>query len=144
MRYLVRGEAYVDGPDRPEDAWEQILHPDTLGAIAFKVVDIQQLPREAQPVTRDEVRFPSTRHQSGFEEDPLKEESPLLSDMNVVHPWDQGLFIFPEGHPLAEYERLARDKPITSEVEAEGYRRQKAAFLEVSNQLALPKGGEST
>jgi len=135
--FLVRAEALVTvDTDDPNEAKYKIAQDEA--AIAFQIVDIQVLPREytRQPVTRDEiakVEFPSTRHRSGFEDEPT-----IAPDASVTHPWDQGLWIFPEDHPLHEYERLARDKPITSEVEAEGYRRQKAAFLETAQQLALP------
>jgi hypothetical protein len=32
----------------------------------------------------------------------------LLPAMGVTHPWDQGLWIFPDDHPLAAIEREAR------------------------------------
>jgi hypothetical protein len=33
----------------------------------------------------------------------------IIEDMGVTHPWDQGLWIFPEGHPLHHVERPYRE-----------------------------------
>jgi hypothetical protein len=35
-------------------------------------------------------------------------EPQLVLGIGVAHPWDQGLNIFPDDHPYAEYERMAK------------------------------------
>lgn len=52
----------------------------------------------------------------------LETEPRLLGGMvpapKVHHPYEQGLWIFPDDHPLAPYERLARQQQDTAALEA--------------------------
>lgn len=66
----------------------------------LQVFDVQVLPRNAGGTTEvvplqhgDQAKLAS-----------------MIGEMNVVHPWDQGSNIFPDEHPLAPYERIARDR----------------------------------
>jgi hypothetical protein len=56
----------------------------------------------------------------------------------VAHPWDQGVWIFPEGHPLSQYERAAYNYENTHE--------RREAFLQVGRDLKLlpPPSEEGT
>jgi hypothetical protein len=56
----------------------------------------------------------------------------LTEEIHVVHPWDQGLWIFPDDHPLAQYERMAKDRGQSAKQE----------FLEMGRRMLPQSTGE--
>lgn len=61
-----------------------------------------------------------------------REEAQVQIIPGVVHPWDEGKWIFPYDHPLSEYERVAKAHRDVA---------GKQAFLEAGQKM-LPRGDE--
>jgi len=98
-KYLVRGEAVVESSEDAALASDDIHK--FKDAIPFKIVDVQQLPREAGGSVR-EVR-------ERYNSDPgFREEVDQVRASDVMHPWDQGLNIFPDDHPLHNVEMAVK------------------------------------
>jgi hypothetical protein len=68
-------------------------------------VDVQELPRMP---ARDADEALMMRHEVIWP--PGEEGGQTYPDDAPPHPWDQGLWIFPEDHPLASAERAARHR----------------------------------
>jgi hypothetical protein len=74
--------------------------------------------------------FPSTTFPAGSldPDQAMRDDPELYPDDAPGHPWDQGLWIFPEGHPLAGAERAARGRydeaagDVTRSQWAEGFK----------------------
>lgn len=121
----------------------EILEDGTVG-FELALTDVQVLPPEANVdyfKRHDEVQQ-QEKHDlvhGGPQERPSGLASTYPDDA-PPHPWDQGLWIFPEDHPLAVYERFSKIG------DARGWRRdpstqekEKQAFLEAGQKM-LPPG----
>jgi hypothetical protein len=79
---------------------------------AFRGLDREAAKREIEADTDTGAKLTELHEIS--DADIFNEEQGLIGGMvplpGVHHPWVDGQFIFPPDHPLAAYERLARDQ----------------------------------
>jgi hypothetical protein len=93
------------------------------------------LQEQFEDVRLSLIRMPTEyarRKHSVRVEEPLRgeyDEVTLAPEAGVVHPWDQGLWIFPEDHPLAPMERQARQGDAYRTLPKEGQDKVKQFFL---------------
>jgi len=116
------------GPDDLDTAkavFESDLHDAEFRDYNIELVDVQMLPRAGRNKTlerhmdhiqrgidqSEQIMLETSDHMS-TEPETGRFESPdehvaFLPTMGVVHPWDQGSWIFPDDHPFAALERMA-------------------------------------
>jgi hypothetical protein len=130
-KYTVTYRAVVESFDGFSSASEEfeaarvgeILEDGTVG-FELDFIDAQQ-----HPVPPAQQEFPSTSMRP-FEALHEEEGGQTYPADAPPHPWDQGMWIFPDDHPLAGYERAAKMSRDDKE---------KQAFLE-AGRLMLPPG----
>lgn len=107
MDYRIRIEIETAGPDDFDQAkalFESDLDDQEFREYNLTVVDVAQLPISAIRL-RHEVIWPPGSEEGGFEGP--EQSGGLINDMNVRHPWDDGVWIFPVEHPFSALERAA-------------------------------------
>lgn len=91
----------VRAKEELQEYWAEISDL-SEGRATLVTMDVQQLPRQGG--FDKGGPFPPSHTRAG-EEEAVQEYAE-----RVPHPWDQGASIFPDDHPLARYERIARDR----------------------------------
>jgi hypothetical protein len=141
--YLIKLEVEVGGPDDYDlmkARVESDLHDEEVNGYELHVVDLQQIPQSFTQAMRDdpELYDRAIDQEIGSQEFPSTSHKPSYPDDAPPHPWDQGMWIFPDDHPLQKYERLAK---LDYDSEAANDKSVKERFLE-AGMKALPPGGE--
>jgi hypothetical protein len=143
--YFIRIETYGrEGPDDFEVARGHImadLNEKIYKGFELKVVDVQQLPREAGGTIERAEDLDIFMPQDEPEPEPTFDNAGYhgFEDSQVTHPWDQGLWIFPDDHPLHDVEvhvKASRQHHSPSW--------DKAKSLLTNDLLALPPGKEES
>jgi hypothetical protein len=118
------------------DVWheiEQLSEDDGEPTATLQVLDVQDLPKKPQaqlPPYNYEDEPPQDRMYADGEELRVEQRRHgFIPTPDIPHPWSQGLWIFPDDHPLARYERMAKQQEDTPQKRQE--------FLDMGK-LALP------
>lgn len=123
------------------EIFEEIQHlaidEDGEYSATLQVLDVQSVPtsdtRLAQlpPYNYDDEPPQDRMYADGEELRVEQQRHGIIPTMGITHPWDQGLWIFPDDHPLAPVERAAKQGEHAEEL--------KQNFLEAGQKM-LPPG----
>lgn len=102
--YATRERAKQDLADIFEEI-QNLSVEDGEPTATLQVLDVQSLPRDrTREVTRRYNEDPD------FRQEVDEARFTLVPEATITHPWDQNLWIFPDDHPMAQYERAAYNK----------------------------------